>query len=135
MNKVIICGNLGRDPELKRINAGTAVCSLNVATTSRYKDKGGQWQDKTEWHRVKVWGNTGENCHKHLGKGSKVLIEGRIETSTWEKGGQKQYTTEIIADRVEFIDKVARGGGNGHSSPQGGGGGYDPSFSDSDIPF
>ena len=135
MNKAIICGNLGRDPELKYIGSGHAVCSLNVATTSRYKDKSGAWQDKTEWHRVKVWGKSGENCAKYLGKGSKVLIEGRIETSSWEKNGQKQYTTEIIADRVDFLTKVASGGGNGHSSPQGGGGGYDPSFSDDDIPF
>lgn len=102
MNIVILHGNLGADPEVKQLNGGNAVCNLRVATSRRVK-VGEEWQDKTDWHRVVVWGKRGEAVGKHLTKGSKVAIQGRIETRTVDReDGTKQYFTDIVADEVEF---------------------------------
>ncbi len=105
VNKAILIGNLGRDAELKYTTSGTAVATLSVATTESWKDKNsGERQEKTEWHRVVVWGKTAENLASYLVKGKQVYIEGRIQTREWEdQDGQKRYTTEIRSDRLTLL--------------------------------
>ena len=151
VNKVIILGNLGADPELKALPSGQSVCEMRIATSSEYKDKNDQNQQKTEWHRIVIWGKQGENCAKYLKKGQQAYIEGRLQTRSWEnKEGVKQYTTEIVADQVVFLS--SRGGGeeahmgapvsSTHSSGKGRTGtnasddfAQDSFPSDDDIPF
>jgi single-strand DNA-binding protein len=129
VNKVILIGNLGADPELKYTPSSRALCNLRIATTEVFKDKGGQRQEKTEWHRVTVWGDQAENCSKYLSKGRSVYIEGRLQTRTYDKDGQKHYATDIVADRVVFLGSGggaaggAEGGGGGGARRGGGGGG------------
>jgi single-strand DNA-binding protein len=119
VNKVILVGNLGADPELKYTPSNRAVCNLSVATNEVWKDKSGQKQEKTEWHRVNVWGEQAENCSKFLAKGRMVYVEGRLQTRSWDdKDGKKRYSTEVVADRVVFL-----GGGAGAENGGGGGGG------------
>ena len=116
MNKVILIGNLGADPELKSTAGGNSVCNLRLATSETFKDKTGAKVEKTSWHAVTVWGPQGENCAKYLTKGRKIAVDGRIEYRTWDKtDGTKGYATDIIADRVEFL-----GGGKGDATPAGG---------------
>lgn len=107
LNKVIILGNLGRDPELKYSAKQTAICNLNIATTEKQKDASGAWIDQTEWHRVVVFGKTAENCSNYLKKGSTALVEGKLKTSKYQdkKSGEDRYSTDIIADNVRFIGK------------------------------
>jgi single-strand DNA-binding protein len=144
LNKVMLIGNLGRDPEIRYSQQGLAVVKLAVATSDEWTDKNsGQKQEKTEWHRVVVFGKQGENCEKYLSKGSKVYVEGRLQTSSYEKEGQTHYSTDIIASTVQFLsgkgdagpaqgggpqaDSGAWGGGTPGGGPQGGGaqgGGY-----------
>jgi single-strand DNA-binding protein len=100
VNKVILVGNLGADPELKYTPSNRALCNLRIATTDVFKDKAGQRQEKTEWHRVTVWGDQAENCSKYLAKGRSVYIEGRLQTRSYDKDGQKHYATDVVADRV-----------------------------------
>jgi single-strand DNA-binding protein len=119
INKVILIGNLGADPELKYTPSSRALCNLRVATTEVFKDKSGVKQEKTEWHRVTVWGDQAENCSKYLAKGRSVYIEGKLQTRTYDKEGQKHYATDVVADRVVFLG----GGGGGGGGPRGGGGG------------
>lgn len=124
VNKVIILGNLGRDPELKYTQSGTAICNLTVATTRKWKGKDGNMVEETEWHRVVVWGTQAENANKYLAKGRQVYIEGRLKTDSYEKEGQKHYSTTIQADVVHFIG----GGQKGDAAERGGyGGGGKPS--------
>jgi len=120
VNKVILIGNLGADPELKYTPSSRALCNLRIATTDVFKDKGGQRQERTEWHRVTVWGDQAENCSKYLSKGRSVYIEGRLQTRTYDKDGQKHYATDVVADRVVFLGS---GGGGGGGAPAGEGGG------------
>jgi single-strand DNA-binding protein len=104
VNKVIIVGRLGADPEVKTISAGTTVTRLNVATSENWTGKDGQKQEKTEWHRITVWGKLAEICGKHLSKGRQVYVEGRLQTRSWEdQQGQKRYATEIVATTVQFL--------------------------------
>lgn len=104
LNRVIILGNLGADPELRHTQSGQAVCTLSVATTDRRKDAQGNVQEFTEWHRIVVWGNNAENCSKYLAKGRSVCVEGRLTTRSWEdKDGAKKYVTEIVAQNVQFL--------------------------------
>lgn len=104
VNKVIIVGHLGGDPELKYTASGQAVARFNVATSENWTDKQGQKQERTEWHRVVVWGKLGEVCGKHLAKGRQVYVEGRLQTRQWEdQQGQKRYTTEVVANTVQFL--------------------------------
>lgn len=117
VNKVILIGNLGADPELKYTPTSRALCNLRIATTEVYKDKGGQRQEKTEWHRVTVWGDQAENCSKYLSKGRSVYIEGKLQTRSYDKEGQKHYATDVVADRVVFL------GGGGERGGEGGSGG------------
>jgi single-strand DNA-binding protein len=102
---VIIIGTLGADPELKHTPAGVALCNLSVATNEKFKDKAGQRQERTEWHRVVVWNEQGESCAKYLAKGRTVYLEGRLQTRSWDdkETGKKRYATEIVADRVVFL--------------------------------
>jgi single-strand DNA-binding protein len=118
VNKVILIGNLGADPELKYTPTQRPLCNLRIATTEVYKDKSGQRQEKTEWHRVTVWGDQAENCNKYLAKGRSVYVEGRLQTRTYDKDGQKHYATDVVADRVVFL-----GSGGGEGRGGGGGGG------------
>jgi single-strand DNA-binding protein len=118
VNKVILVGNLGADPELKYTPSNRAVCNLSVATNEVWKDKSGQKQEKTEWHRVNVWGEQAEACSKYLTKGRMVYVEGRLQTRSWDdKEGKKRYSTEVVADRVVFL------GGGGAGAENGGSGG------------
>ncbi|CAJ0728149.1 MAG: single-stranded DNA-binding protein [Ralstonia sp.] len=122
VNKVIIVGNLGADPETRYMPSGDAVTNIRVATTDRYKDKAsGEMKEATEWHRIAFFGRLAEIAGEYLKKGSSVYIEGRLKTRQWEKDGQKQYSTEIVADQMQMLG--GRGGEGGGSSG-GGGGGY-----------
>jgi single-strand DNA-binding protein len=112
INKVILVGNLGNDPETKFTQGGLAITTISVATTNVRKDKDGQQIEKTEWHRVKLFGKLGEIAGEYLRKGSQCYIEGRIEYGSYEKGGVKQYTTDIIADELQML------GGKADSSTQ-----------------
>ncbi len=122
VNKAIILGHLGRDPELRYLQSGQPVCKLNIATSRRYTNKANEVVDETEWHRVSVWGKQAEHCNNYLTKGRQVYVEGRLRTSSYDKDGQKHYTTEIVADTVQFIGGRGEGGGGG-GEPGGGGGG------------
>ena len=114
VNKVIVLGNLGAKPELKYLPSGQAVCEMRIATSEKYKDKNEQPQERTEWHRVVVWGKTAENCAKYLDKGRQVYVEGRLQTRSWDnKEGVKQYMTEIVANQVVFL------GGGGQREERG----------------
>ena len=112
VNKVILVGNLGRDAELRYTPGGAAVATLNMATTEVWNDKGGQRQEKTEWHRVILWGKSAESLSEYLVKGKQIYVEGRLQTRQWDdKDGNKRYTTEIRGDRIVLL-----GGGGGRSS-------------------
>lgn len=104
VNKVILLGNLGKDPEMRFTAQQLAICSFPLATGDRRKDASGKWVDHTEWHNVRVFGRTAENCANYLKKGRQVYIEGRIQTRKWQdKEGKDRYTTEIIANTVQFV--------------------------------
>jgi single-strand DNA-binding protein len=126
INKVILIGNLGADPELKYTPSSRALCNLRIATTEVFKDKSGVKQERTEWHRVTVWGDQAENCSKYLAKGRSVYIEGKLQTRSYDKEGQKHYATDVVADRVVFLGGGGAGGGAGGGGPRGGGGGGRP---------
>jgi len=112
VNKVILIGNLGRDPEVRYTPSGSAVANFTVATNEAWTDKGGQKQERTEWHRVVVWGKAAENCGEYLSKGRSVYVEGRLQTREWtNKEGAKQYTTEIVANPVGGVVFLGGGGG------------------------
>jgi len=103
MNRVILCGRLGRDPESRESSNGTTIANLRLATDDRRKVDG-NWENVTEWHSVVCFGRTAENAARFLTKGRQVLVEGRLQTSSWEnKAGEKKYKTEVIADRIEFV--------------------------------
>jgi single-strand DNA-binding protein len=107
INKVILIGNLGADPEVRYTPSGVAVAQFNIATSEEWKDKdSGEKRERTEWHRIVAWRRLGEICGEYLSKGQQVYVEGRIQTNTWEdKEGNKRYTTEIIANTVQFLGK------------------------------
>jgi single-strand DNA-binding protein len=109
LNRVMLLGNLGADPELKVTQGGQAVLKLRLATTERYKDKTEQWQERTEWHSITVWGRRGEALAKILGKGSTIFVEGSLRTSSYEKEGEKRYRTEVIANNIILAGR-GRGG-------------------------
>jgi single-strand DNA-binding protein len=148
VNKVIILGRLGQDPELKYTPTGTAVCNFSVATSESWTDKNsGQKQEKTEWHRIVVWGKLAELCNQYLSKGRQAFVEGKLQTRSWEdkNGGGKKYTTEILADTVQFIGGQAQAGSYQESSQSHGQQSQAPteeyniatdaSFAADDIPF
>jgi single-strand DNA-binding protein len=105
VNKVILIGNVGADPELRYTPSGTAVTNFNMATNESWTDSSGERQERTEWHRIVVWGRLAEICNQYLRKGSKVYIEGRLQTRSWEgQDGQKRYTTEVVARDMQLLD-------------------------------
>ena len=120
VNKAILIGNLGRDPELRYTQSGQAVVNFSIATSENWTDKNGERQERTEWHRIVVWGKTGENCARFLSKGRTVYVEGRIQTREWEdREGQKRTTTEINAQTVTFLGSAGpgRAGESGDPAP------------------
>ena len=152
VNKVILLGNLGKDPEVKYTPQGTPVAKLTVATNYRYKDKNEQWQDQTEWHNVVLWQRLAEIAGEYLKKGSKVYIEGRLQTRSWDdkQTNQKRYMTEIVANDLVLLGGRGEGGGEsgGSSRSSSGNNNFDQRtpehepvaagsspISDEDIPF
>jgi len=152
VNKVILVGNLGRDPETRYMPDGGAVTNVSIATTESWKDKGsGEKQEKTEWHRVAFFGKLAEIAGEYLKKGSQIYVEGRLQTREWEKDGVKRYTTEIIANSMQMLgSRQGMGGGDRGESggvaerPSGGAGAAKPAPSkaggkfddfEDDIPF
>src|SRR5215467_8607846 len=146
VNKVILVGNLGRDAELRYTPGGAAVATLNLATTEVWNDRNSQRQEKTEWHRVVLWGKQAESLQEYLTKGKQIYVEGRLQTRQWDdKDGNKRYTTEIKADRITLLGGGGGGGGRGASAPMERGsapmahhGGDEPPMdpiTDDDIPF
>ena len=140
VNKVILVGNLGRDPELRYIPSGQAVANFTLATNERWRDKDGNNQERTEWHRIVVWGKSAENCAQFLQKGRSVYIEGKLQTQEWEdKDGNKRRTTEVVAQTVQFLGgrggAESGGGSGGDSDSYGAGGGGSSGPSPNDVPF
>ena len=121
VNKAIIMGHLGRDPEVRYQQSGAAIATLNIATSETYKDRDGNKQERTEWHRVVLFGRTAEVAGEYLRKGSMAYVEGRLQTRKWtDKEGQDRYTTEIVGDRLQLV-----GGNGGKGGNSGGDGQYD----------
>jgi len=124
VNKVILLGNLGRDPETRYTTGGDAVTNLNIATSEQWKDKNGEKQERTEWHRVVLFGRQAEIAGEYLKKGRSVYIEGRLQTRKYtDKDGVEKYSTEIVGDRMQLIGGAREGGGGDDEMPGGGGGG------------
>ena len=135
LNQVLLVGNLGKDPEISTIPSGAVVAKFSLATSESFTDKTtGVKQDKTEWHNIIVWNKQAENCAEYLRKGSKALVEGEIQYSSYEKDGVKKYSTEIVANNVQFLD---RKGQDASSQPQMAAAHSVPSFdvSSEEIPF
>ena len=122
LNKVMIIGNLGANPELKNLPSGQAVTELRIATNEVFTDKNQQKQERVEWHRVTVWGKQAENCVQYLAKGRQVYVEGRLQTDTWDdkETGQKRYALKIIATNVQFLGGLGEGRGEGRAQAGGG---------------
>ena len=139
LNKVMLIGNLGKDPELPHTPAGTAVATFSIATSERFKSKQtNEWEEKTEWHNIVLWSKLAETAGQYLSKGKTVYIEGRLQTRKWQdRDGNTRYTTEIVGDTMKMLSpkgEGARGGDSSHESS--GGGSYEePPFQDDDIPF
>jgi len=144
LNRVLLFGNLGADPELRVTPGGQAVLKLRMATTETYLDKNNVRQERTEWHRVTLWGKRGEALGKFLAKGDRIFVEGRLQTSSYEKNGEKRYSTEVVATNVILGGGRGRGEGapmreggapamaRGSGAGGGGGGGSEPPFEDFD---
>jgi len=140
INKAIVVGNLGRDVELRYSQQGSAVANFSVATSEEWKDKqSGEKKERTQWHRIVVFGKLAENCGKFLSKGRQVYVEGKLQTSDYEKDGQKHYITDIVANTVQFLsgkgndrDENLPNNGTGQDTGQGFNQGREP---DDDIPF
>jgi single-strand DNA-binding protein len=117
LNKVMLIGHLGKDPELKYTPGGAAVATFSLATNESYKDKEGNQQEKTEWHRLVVWNKQAEIAAEYLKKGQQVFVEGKLQTRTWEKDGQKHYMTEIVVLNFQMLGRKGEGGGGGPDIP------------------
>lgn len=136
LNKVMLLGNLGADPELRVTAGGQAILKLRLATTESYLDKNNTRQERTEWHRVTLFGKRGEALSKFLTKGDRIFVEGRIQTSSYEKDGEKRYSTEVVANNVILNGKRGNGGGHTEAPSDGDSGDEAPgSIGDGDIPF
>jgi single-strand DNA-binding protein len=131
INKVILVGTLGQDPELKKTNSGTAVCQLSVATNEKWKDKNtGEQKESTEWHRVVLWQRLAEIAAQYLTKGSQVYIEGKLQTRKWQdKEGQDRYTTEIVGSELQMLGGKGQQQAPEQQAPQ------QQSMPDDDVPF
>lgn len=137
VNKVILVGRLGADPEVKSVSSGTQVARLSLATSENWTDREGQKQERTEWHRVVVWGKLAELCGKYLAKGRQVYVEGRLQTRSWEDAqGQKKYSTEIVANTVQFLGSTQGAQSSANSGFDAQDFGPEPAFDSNDeIPF
>ena len=143
VNKVILIGNLGKDPEIRYTQSGTAVANFSLATTETWGGgDGGEKQEKTEWHNIVAWARLAEICNQYLQKGRQVYIEGRIQTRKWEdRDGNTRYTTEIVAQNMQMLggrgdsEYSGGGGGGGNRAASGSAPGPDAGVSDDDIPF
>ncbi len=139
VNKVILIGRLGRDPELRKTTGGTNVASFSMATSEKFKNKSGEMQEKTEWHNIILWSKLAELAGKYLRKGREVYIEGKLQTSSWEdkNGGGKKYKTEVVATSMQFLGGKSDSQGSG-SPAQASSGDYNPKApfgEDEDLPF
>jgi len=139
VNKAIIVGNLGADPEVRTTQSGTQVANFNVATTEQYTDQSGQRQERTEWHRIVAFGRLGEICGQYLHKGKQVYIEGRIQTRKWtDQSGNDKWTTEIIAREMQMLGRAGdapAGAGGGAQKAAADGAGGTMTNEDDDLPF
>jgi single-strand DNA-binding protein len=140
LNKVMLIGNLGKDPELRHTASGTAVATFSIATSERYKNKqSGEWEEKTEWHNVVLWGKQAEVAGQYLAKGRTVFIEGRLQTRKWQdRDGNTRYSTEVVGETMQMLSPKGDGGGRGAgaSNVSDTTASYDePPFQDDDIPF
>jgi single-strand DNA-binding protein len=131
LNKVLLIGNLGKDPELRYTASGTAVASFSLATSEKFKNKEGEWEERTEWHNVTLWGRLAEIAGEYLGKGKTVYIEGRLQTRKWQdKDGKDRYTTEIVGEKMQMLSR--KDGSNHEEAGQSHEG---PGFPEGDDPF
>lgn len=140
VNKVILIGRLGKDPEMRFTPGGRAVTNFTMATNEYWTDQGGERQERTEWHRIVTWGKLAENCAKLLGKGKQVYIEGRLQTRSWDdRDGNKRYTTEIVANAMQILGAMEGGGDRTYTGEEGGdtpaGNGMPGSPEFDDVPF
>ncbi len=141
LNKVMLIGNLGKDPEVRYTAAGTAVASFSVATSEKFKNKNGEWEEKTEWHNVTLWARLAEIAGEYLSKGKTVYIEGRLQTRKWQdRDGKDRYTTEIVGEKMQMLSGKGEGGGGrqgaGRQAESQEPGYEEPVFNpDDDIPF
>ena len=120
VNKAILVGRLGRDPETRYTSAGQAVCNFTLATDETFRDRNGERQKRTEWHRIVVWGKLGELCGEYLAKGRQCFVEGRLQTREWtDKENKKNYTTEVVANNVVFLGGRGEGAGTGRPRANG----------------
>ena len=138
LNKVMLIGNLGKDPEVRYTASGQAVASFSLATSEKFKGKSGEWEERTEWHNITLWGKLAEIAGEYLSKGKTAYIEGRLQTRKWQdKNGNDRYTTEIVGDKMQMLSPKGERRGDDSASGSAGGGSYDepPPFQDDDIPF
>ena len=141
LNKVMLIGNLGKDPEVRFTASGQAVASFSLATSEKFKGKSGEWEERTEWHNITLWGKLAEIAGEYLSKGKTIYVEGRLQTRKWQdKSGNDRYTTDIVGDKMQMLSaKGERSGGSGDTSSapkSSGASSYEePPFQDDDIPF
>ncbi len=138
LNKVMLIGNLGKDPEVRFTASGQAVASFSLATSEKFKGKTGEWEERTEWHNITLWGKLAEIAGEYLSKGKTIYVEGRLQTRKWQdKSGNDRYTTDIVGDKMQMLSpKGERSGGETSSTPKSSGANYEePPFQDDDIPF
>ena len=133
LNKVLLIGNLGKNPEVRYTTSGTAVASFTLATSEKFKNKGGEWEERTEWHNVTLWGRLAEIAGEYLSKGKMVYLEGKLQTRKWQdKDGKDRYTTEIVGERMQMLSRNEPGRDNdpaADSFPQ------SPDAGSDDVPF
>ena len=131
LNKVLLIGNLGKDPEVRYTASGTAVASFSLATSEKFKNKEGEWEERTEWHNVTLWGRLAEIAGEYLGKGKTVYLEGRLQTRKWQdKDGKDRYTTEIVGEKMQMLSRK-----DGSKHEEAGQSHEGPGFPEGDYPF
>ncbi|MEI6306595.1 MAG: single-stranded DNA-binding protein [Deltaproteobacteria bacterium] len=138
LNKVMLIGNLGKDPEVRYTASGQAVASFNLATSEKFKNKNGESEERTEWHRITLWSRLAEIAGEYLTKGKTVYIEGRLQTRKWQdNSGNERYTTEIVGEKMQMLSPKgeSRRDADIPANPATGGGFEEPPFQDDDIPF
>ncbi|OGT99527.1 MAG: single-stranded DNA-binding protein [Geobacteraceae bacterium GWB2_52_12] len=139
LNKVMLIGNLGKDPEVRFTASGQAVASFSLATSEKFKGKSGEMEERTEWHNITLWGKLAEIAGEYLSKGKTVYIEGRLQTRKWQdKSGNDRYTTDIVGDKMQMLSAKGErsGGGDSSSAQKSTAASYEePPFQDDDIPF